>query len=104
MNSSIECYSLRGISFRHPNEFAKDHNAGFAEAAVLFVQEQSPFVKKVARLAKYWNTTVFFKEHLSCMFELIGIAAGRDEEKANSDNPSLLNAFKGFLKRVCNSI
>ncbi len=70
---------------------------------MLFVQEQGPFIQKVARLAKYWNATVLHNEYLSgrsCIFELIGIAAGREEEEAQHTNPSLLEAFKQFLKKV----
>ena len=59
-------------------------------------------LKQVARLAKYWNSTIFFPGRISgrsSIFELIGITAGREEEK-NSHSPSIVNAFERFLKKV----
>ena len=60
---------------------------------------------QVARLAKYWNSTIFYTKYLngrSSIFELLGIAAGKEEEKNNPYNPSILRAFRLFLKRVEN--
>ena len=59
----------------------------------------------MARLAKYWDSSIFYTAYLngrSSIFEFLGIAAGREEEENNSDNPSILRAFRLFLKRVEN--
>ena len=59
----------------------------------------------MARLAKFWNSTIFFNGSSygrSYRFEVLGIKAGREEEKANGRNPSILRAFRLFLKRVEN--
>ena len=59
----------------------------------------------MARLAKFWNSTIFFNGSSygrSYRFEVLGIKAGREEEKANGHNSSILRAFRLFLKRVEN--
>ena len=59
----------------------------------------------MARLAKFWNSTIFFNRSSygrSYRFEVLGIAAGREEEEANEGNPSILRAFRLFLKSVEN--
>ena len=56
----------------------------------------------MARLAKCWNSTVICNEFLfgrSYTFELLGIAAGREEEDTNP-YPSILGAFRLFLEKV----
>ena len=56
----------------------------------------------MARLAKGWNSTIICTEPLfgrSYTFELLGIAAGRNEENLNPD-PSILSAFRKFLEIV----
>ena len=58
----------------------------------------------MARLAKEWNSKVRYDGDIggrSTIFELIGITAGRDEESKNPWSPSLVNAFRRFLSRVC---
>ena len=57
----------------------------------------------MARLAKEWNSEVPYDGYISgrsSIFELLGITAGRDEEKKNPRNPSLVNALKRFFGRV----
>ncbi len=56
-------------------------------------------------MAKYWNSTIFFTKSLSgrsSIFELLGIDAGREEERVNPHQPSILRAFRLFLDRVRN--
>ena len=61
---------------------------------------------QVARLAKYWNSTIICTESLfgrSYTFELLGIAAGRNEEEFRNkigQKPSVSRAFRQFLKMV----
>ena len=58
---------------------------------------------QVARLAKYWNSTIFYngpQYGRSYRFEVLGIIAGQEEEKANPRKLSILRAFKLFLKKV----
>ena len=56
-------------------------------------------------MAKYWNSTILLSPPTrvsgrSTIFELLGITAGQEEEKANKANPSIANAFRNFLKMV----
>ena len=58
---------------------------------------------QVARLAKYWNSTIFYNGsqfRRSYRFELLGVVAGQEEEQSNSNRPSILRAFRLFLRRV----
>ena len=58
---------------------------------------------QVARLAKYWNSTIFYSGSQygrSYIFELLGIKSGQEEEQSNQDDASILRAFRLFLKRV----
>ena len=64
---------------------------------------QDPLRFQVARLAKYWNSTISWSPRTrvsgrSTIFELLGITAGLDEEK--NAKPSIGNAFKKFLEMV----
>ena len=60
----------------------------------------------MARLAKYWNSTIICTESLfgrSYTFKLLGIKAGRDEEEFRNkigQKPSVSRAFRQFLKMV----
>ena len=61
------------------------------------------FLFKVARLAKFWNSTIFYNGsqfRRSYRFELLGVAAGQEEEGHNKDRPSILRAFRLFLIKV----
>jgi hypothetical protein len=81
---------------------ATDNSAGLTEAAVEFVKRQTAFVHKVARLAKFWNTTVFYPKYVSgrsSIMEALAIKAGKEEEEENT-NPSMLRAFRLFLVKV----
>ena len=58
---------------------------------------------QVARLAKYWNFTIFYSGSQygrSYIFKLLGIKSGQEEEQSNQDDASILRAFRLFLKRV----
>ena len=60
----------------------------------------------MARLAKFWNSTIICSETVfgrSLTFELLGIAAGRNEEEFKNKlglKPSVSRAFRQFLKMV----
>ena len=60
----------------------------------------------MARLAKYWDSTLICAESLigrTHSFELLGIQAGRNEEKFKNkigQEPSVSRAFRRFLKMV----
>ena len=67
------------------------------------------FLLQVARLTKGWNSTIICTEPLfgrSYSFELLGIAAGREEQQEGEEDvnphPSILRAFRLFLKMVAN--
>ena len=54
-------------------------------------------------MAKYWNSTITYDGYISgrsSIFELLGIDAGREEERLNHYNPSTRDAFRRFLERV----
>ena len=79
-------------------------NFQLAESSVEFMKKQSKFVHDMARLGKYWNQVILFKEHVhgrSLIFELLGAKAAMEEEQKH-DNPSLSRAFCSFLSMVCN--
>jgi hypothetical protein len=80
-----------------------DNSAGLTEASVEFVKRQTTFVHKVARLAKFWNTTVFYPKYVSgrsSIMETLAIKAGQEEEQENRNKPSILRAFRLFLVKV----
>ena len=57
----------------------------------------------MARLAKYWNSTITYDGYISgrsSIFELLGIDAGKNEERSKAYNPSTREAFKRFLETV----
>ena len=62
--------------------------------------------KQVIRLAKEWNSKVSYDDNISgrsSIFELIGIKAGRDEERKKKkigEKPSLTNALRRVFGRV----
>ena len=61
------------------------------------------FSFQVARLAKYWNSTIFYSGSQygrSYIFEMLGIKSGQEEEENNQEDASILRAFRLFLKRV----
>ena len=54
-------------------------------------------------MAKHWNSTITYNGYISgrsSIFELLGIDAGREEERLNHYNPSTRDAFRRFLERV----
>ena len=61
------------------------------------------FLSQVARLVKYWNSTIFYSGSQygrSYIFELLGIKSGQEEEENNQEDASILRGFRFFLKRV----
>ena len=57
----------------------------------------------MARLAKYWNSTITYDGCISgrsSIFELLGVDAGKNEERLRGYNPSTREAFKRFLETV----
>jgi hypothetical protein len=73
------------------------------ESSVEFVKKQSKFVHDIARLGKYWNQGILFKEYVygrSTIVENLAIKAAMDEENEKTD-PSLAKAFERFLKNCC---
>ena len=61
------------------------------------------FLFQVARLAKFWNSTILYNGsqfRRSYRFELLGVKAGQEEEDHNKDHPSIFRAFRLFLKKV----
>ncbi len=86
-----------------PYKAARANSAGLTEAAVEFVKQQSQFAHRVARLAKYWNATIMYTKNLSgrsTIMEFLGIAAAKEEERQNYSRPSILRAFRLFLKKI----
>ncbi len=76
----------------NPTKSAKVNSSGLTEATIEFVQSQSTFVLQVARLAKYWNSTLLYNEYLagrSYVIELLGIAAGQGTELYKPQVPRL---------------
>ena len=61
------------------------------------------FLFQVARLAKFWNSTILYNGSQfkrSYRFELLGVKAGQEEEDHNKDHPSIFRAFRLFLIKV----
>jgi len=72
------------------------------ESSVQFMKEKNKLVHDIAKLAKYWNQMMLFKEYIygrSTIMELLAVKAGQ-EERNNASDPSLTNAFKRFLEKV----
>jgi len=97
------------IKSLHKLKQAGDYRKSFGElgvqvteSSVQFMKEKSKLVHDVAKLAKYWNQTVLFKEYIygrSTIMELLATKAGQ-EEMNNNAHPSLTNALKRFLEKV----
>ncbi len=91
---------------RDPHQAAYVSSSGLTEAAVEFIKQQSQFAHKVARLTKFWNASIVYTgkkiSGRSSIMELLGIAAAKQVEKDNPRKPSILEAFKCFLKKVEN--
>ncbi len=49
----------------NPFKAAKDNSAGLTEAAVEFIKNQTSFAHKMARLGKFWNSTLMFDGYIS---------------------------------------
>ena len=105
--AEIQCRSLLKYieNADNPTKCAKVNSSGLTEASIKFAQSQSHFVLQVARLAKYWNSTLLYNEYLagrSYVIELLGIAAGQEVEryKPQMPPPSLYQALIAFLKSV----
>ena len=57
----------------------------------------------MARLAKHWNSTINYDGYISgrsSIFELLGIDAGKEEERLHPVNHSIREAFRRFLQTV----
>ena len=87
----------------NPGRMAQDNSAGFSESAVEFVRQKSSFCHKLARLCKYWNSTLYIDKYVSgrsSIIELLAIKAGENEERYAQNGISLLNGFRKFLVEV----
>jgi len=86
---------------KSPRPSSKDCGGAYstclAELSVDFVRSQDVFIRKVIRLAKYWNKSVAIEKDVyipgrSAMIEIIAIHAN-----AGHDKEHLWNGFKRFL-------
>ena len=68
----------------HDDRSIVDLSFQLAESSVEFMKEQSKFVHDMARLGKYWNQVILFRDHVhgrSMIFELLRAKAAMDEEQ-----------------------
>jgi len=81
-----------------------DLGCALTESSVEFMKKQTKFVHDVVLLGKYWNHGILFKEYVygrSLIMELLAAHAAIQRQE-NYSNPSITNAFIGFLEMVCN--
>jgi len=81
-----------------------DLGCALTESSVEFMKKQTKFVHDVVLLGKYWNHGILFKEYVygrSLIMELLAAQAAIQRQE-NYSNPSITNAFIGFLEMVCN--
>jgi len=81
----------------------EDLGVQVTESSVEFIKKQGKIAHDLAKLAKYWNQQMLFKKYVygrSTIMELLAIKAGQEEEN-NNPHPSLGNALKRFLEKVC---
>ena len=85
-----------------PYKTSMENSAAMSEAAVAFVMKQSTFVHQMARLGKYWNSTIQHSGYISgrsYIMELLAIKAAKEEE-ANNYHPSMTRALQNFLEKI----
>ncbi|UJR21885.1 hypothetical protein I4U23_024957 [Adineta vaga] len=80
------------------------YSSGLSELALWFIQKQTASIHDLCRLAKFWNCTVLFKQHVSgrsSFIEYLAVKAGQEEECAAITNKlSILRVFRRFLKHL----
>ncbi len=88
----------------------KLYSSAFAECTVGYISERvnDPFILKVVRLAKYWNTKIILPDTCvyvrgrSCVIELIAINAQRKRRGRWIDSKKRcpISGFKRFLEKM----
>jgi len=83
-----------------------EYSSSLCETNLKFIREQPDFVARFARLARFWNRSLFMEDYISGRantVELIAIYAAMQEKKANGvENPSMLTTFTKFLEMMRN--
>ena len=95
--------NIKKMATKDQIEMAKNNSAGTSELAVEYVKNKSAFCHELARVCKYWNSTIYIDRYVSgrsSIIELLALQSGKREEKQGKREGrkrSLLKGFKRFL-------